>query len=256
MANAASTYGTLASLGAGSLTGVIAGDTADVAGTVNAFNKVPAQVTLATNTAVDSYAEKVTALTGSAAGNYSIADAGNTIGTLTITQPTATSTPTVTQSPDVVKIVIRQSEESSDRTKFLNMVIQDIATAIKSQQKTSNGFVVPVRQRDGKDALLVEKQPPEQPLEEGKVNYVLPEDTFSHTDANATITLSAKPKGQPDADLPLWLSFNASTGQFSGTPPAGTQLPITFAVTARDLKGNSKTVDVVFGTPSLTRSSN
>ncbi|WP_374554282.1 two-partner secretion domain-containing protein, partial [Aquitalea pelogenes] len=86
VADAFSTYGTLATLGSATLSGILNND--QVFGTVGAFTQGGASVTLAANTAAGSYVEKVTGLTGSGASNYVLAASGNTNGTLTI-QPLA-----------------------------------------------------------------------------------------------------------------------------------------------------------------------
>ncbi len=52
--------------------------------------------------------------------------------------------------------------------------------------------------------------------EDTAVSFTLPAGTFTDVD-DATLTLSAKLAG--GAALPSWLSFNAVTGAFSGTPP-------------------------------------
>ena len=86
VANASSTYGTVATVGAATLTGVLNGDT--VTPTVGVFSG-SAPVTLAANTSAGSYIEKVTALSNS---NYTIASSGNVNGTLTINPATLTYT--------------------------------------------------------------------------------------------------------------------------------------------------------------------
>ena len=78
VANASSTYGTTATLGAATLFGVLAGDT--VAPTVGAFSGMT-PVALTPRTPAGAYSEQVTALSSP---NYVIAASGNTPGTLTI----------------------------------------------------------------------------------------------------------------------------------------------------------------------------
>ncbi len=82
VADATSTYGTLATLGAATLTGLVGGDV--VSGVVGAFNANIESVTLAANTPVGTYAEKVIGLSGAAAANYVVLPSGNTDGVLTI----------------------------------------------------------------------------------------------------------------------------------------------------------------------------
>ncbi len=68
---------------------------------------------------------------------------------------------------------------------------------------------------------------------EGSWSYDVPASTFSHGDGSP-LTLSANVSG--GAALPDWLSFDASTGRFSGNPPAG-QADLAIVVTATDSVG-------------------
>ena len=83
VANATSTYGTLATLGASTLTGILSADTANVTATVSAVG-ANGTVALVFDTPAGNYTQQVTTLGGSAANNYQIANAGNSPGLLTI----------------------------------------------------------------------------------------------------------------------------------------------------------------------------
>lgn len=83
VADAFGTYGTLANFGALTLSGISSSDSGSVFGTLGLFSGSTA-VTLATTTPAGTYSEEVTGLYGSAAGNYSLATSGDTIGTLVI----------------------------------------------------------------------------------------------------------------------------------------------------------------------------
>jgi hypothetical protein len=83
VADSSSTYGTLATLGAVSLTGVQSADAGSLSATVGLFNGNLA-VALSPSLAAGTYSEEVVALTGSSAGKYVLAATGNTMGTLTI----------------------------------------------------------------------------------------------------------------------------------------------------------------------------
>ena len=87
VADAASTYGTTATLGAASLTGVVQGDT--IGGNV-AISQAGTPVSLAFNTSAGVYQESVSGLTGAAASNYVLATSGNNVGALTINQKALT----------------------------------------------------------------------------------------------------------------------------------------------------------------------
>ena len=78
--NSSSTYGTLAPLGAVTLTGVLASDLTNVSPVVSLFDSSNNSVTLSAALNAGTFTEKVTSLTGSAASNYTIAATGNTNG--------------------------------------------------------------------------------------------------------------------------------------------------------------------------------
>lgn len=82
VASATGTYGTLASTGTATLSGVLSGDS--VSGGVGLTTSSGSSVTLAASLAAGSYTESVTSLSGTSASNYSLASSGNTTGTLTI----------------------------------------------------------------------------------------------------------------------------------------------------------------------------
>ena len=66
-------------------------------------------------------------------------------------------------------------------------------------------------------------------------NYTVPAGTFADVDAGDVLSLSAK-LVNGDA-LPIWLSFNATTGTFSGTPPTTSLGNIAIQVVATDVFG-------------------
>ncbi|OWQ48889.1 hypothetical protein CDL60_03095 [Roseateles noduli] len=88
VADAASTYSTLATLGVATLGGVLAGDV--VTGTVAASADGSTPFTLAVNTRAGNYAEIVTGLGGAQAGNYTLAVGGNATGRLVVAPKTIT----------------------------------------------------------------------------------------------------------------------------------------------------------------------
>lgn len=73
--------------------------------------------------------------------------------------------------------------------------------------------------------------------EDALFSYVLPEGTFTDIDAGDVLTLSASLENG-DA-LPAWLSFDAGTRTFTGTPPNTSAGLITIRVTATDGDGSS-----------------
>ncbi|WJM79244.1 DUF4347 domain-containing protein, partial [Pectobacterium brasiliense] len=73
--------------------------------------------------------------------------------------------------------------------------------------------------------------PPQSVAQDGSLNFTVPSGTFTDPDGD-TLTLSATlADGSP---LPGWLSFNAATGTFSGTPGNGDVGSLSIKVTAND----------------------
>ncbi len=68
------------------------------------------------------------------------------------------------------------------------------------------------------------------------LTVTLPRGTFTHDDASALITVTARLKdGRP---LPNWLRFDPRTGTLSGQPPAGYRGTLQIELTGRDSRGN------------------
>ena len=68
-------------------------------------------------------------------------------------------------------------------------------------------------------------------------SYSVPNGLFNESIAGDTLTYSASlSNGQA---LPTWLSFNATTAQFSGTPPGSSASGVGLEITATDLAGLS-----------------
>jgi len=62
-----------------------------------------------------------------------------------------------------------------------------------------------------------------------------PPDTFSHSDPKAQVAVTASTSD--GGNLPEWVSFSATDGKFTGTPPPGVK-SLEVVVTARDSTGN------------------
>jgi Ca2+-binding RTX toxin-like protein len=73
--------------------------------------------------------------------------------------------------------------------------------------------------------------------EDAAFSFTVPENSFSDSDSGDTLTYSASLAS--GAELPAWLSFNASTGVFSGTPRQADVGSIEVRVTATDPSGLS-----------------
>ncbi|MFT3736953.1 MAG: VCBS domain-containing protein [Rhodocyclaceae bacterium] len=79
-------------------------------------------------------------------------------------------------------------------------------------------------------------------------SYTLPAGTFADVNASEVLTYSAKLSN--GSALPSWLSFNATTGVFSGTPTTGSAGTVAIVVTATDKAGATATgsFSIVIGT--------
>ena len=71
--------------------------------------------------------------------------------------------------------------------------------------------------------------------------YTFPDTTFADADTDDTLTYTAAQSD--DSELPSWLSFDATTRTFSGTPTAADHGTLTVRVTASDANGGSVTDD-------------
>lgn len=74
---------------------------------------------------------------------------------------------------------------------------------------------------------------------EAFMSFNIPQGTFVHSDASASVTLEAALND--GAPLPGWLAFDEATGTFSGTPPAEFEGVLMIRVTARDSNGSEAT---------------
>ena len=88
------------------------------------------------------------------------------------------------------------------------------------------------------DAPVVGTALAAQSITEGQTfSYVLPANSFTDIDTGDALTYSATLAG--GAALPTWLSFNAATRTFSGTPVSGSLSNLSIVVTAIDSGGLS-----------------
>jgi len=71
----------------------------------------------------------------------------------------------------------------------------------------------------------------------GSFSFQIPSNTFFDPDVGDTVSISVSPEG--GAALPGWLSFNSSTGVFSGIPSASDVGNVVIKVKATDSKGAS-----------------
>ncbi|WP_420904253.1 Calx-beta domain-containing protein [Candidatus Magnetaquiglobus chichijimensis] len=114
-------------------------------------------------------------------------------------------------------------------------------TGTVTQAGTPGAFQIvvlaPTGGSSGDAALVVNKGIPDVVTTTGggKIDVTIPPTAFAHTDANATVTLSAQQVN--GAGLPGWLRFDPKTGKFSGSPPADAKGEVVIRVMARDNNG-------------------
>ncbi len=88
------------------------------------------------------------------------------------------------------------------------------------------------------NAPTVENEIPDQAVQAGTAfSYQFPADTFDDADTADTLTYTAAQ--DDDTTLPTWLSFNASTRTFSGTPADTDVGTVSVKVTANDGSGET-----------------
>ncbi|WP_225086769.1 putative Ig domain-containing protein [Pectobacterium colocasium] len=85
--------------------------------------------------------------------------------------------------------------------------------------------------------------PPQTIAQDGSFSFIVPAGTFTDPDIGDTLTLSATLAD--GSALPAWLTFNAATGTFSGTPGNADVGNLSIRVTATD--GSNDSVSTTFG---------
>ena len=96
--------------------------------------------------------------------------------------------------------------------------------------------------QDVNDAPVVANPIENQRLNEGaNLDFTLPSNVFSDTDTGDTLTYTAVQADTAGSALPSWISFNDTTGNFSGTAPSVTSAgdTISIRVTATDTSSAS-----------------
>ena len=178
----------------------------------------------------------VTAIAGGAVGAARV----GTYGSLTLNAD-GTYTYTVNNSNAAVQALLTNADTLTDTFTY-TMADNTAATSTSTLTITIHGANdVP---RDA-TALTTQQVTVSTPL-----LYVVPVGTFADVDAGDTLTYTATLNG--GAPLPAWLTFNAATRTFSGTPTAVENLSI--VVTATDLSAtsvsNTFTLQVAAAAPS------
>ena len=128
--NANSTYGTVATAGAGQLNGAVIGDA--IGAVVSLYQQgTSTLVTPALRTSVGLYDEKVSGLSGVDAANYTLSGSGNTVGTLTIAPKAIVLTPdTISKTYDGLTSYSVQAADRSAIQAASGIVAGDVLTGI------------------------------------------------------------------------------------------------------------------------------
>ncbi|TRZ94195.1 MAG: hypothetical protein D4R84_09155, partial [Rhodocyclaceae bacterium] len=240
----------------------LAADLTVLSGQLGVGGETVTGVTLTFDTAAVGTGKTLTpsaAAVSSAAGNYNISYANNTTSSITAAATTTTSTPTsTTRAVETVVLSESDKKEGNDSCKpgglsgktcgsetkpgafITTPTITTTNTGGTEGSYTSpekGAYMVRVPSTDSKAVLTARDLISGTATQSnGRIQFTLPDDTFTHTRTNAVVQLSAtQANGQP---LPNWMSFDSQTGKISGTPPAGVRGEISIRVKARDNFGN------------------
>ncbi len=109
-----------------------------------------------------------------------------------------------------------------------------------------DGLVIEVNGTLNSAPTVANEIPDQSATEAMAFSYAFPENTFSDSDTNPTDTLTYSAVKSDDSGLPAWLSFNATTRTFSGTPTGSDLGTVSVKVTADDGYGGtvSDTFDI------------
>ena len=111
----------------------------------------------------------------------------------------------------------------------------DVARLISDEDADYASSEASQREED-ENSLRVQKTIPIQSVISGdSIEYTVPIDTFIHSDSTAEVTLVANMLD--GSEIPEWLSFNPSSGEFTGVPPAEFSGELQIYVIARDEVG-------------------
>ena len=165
-----------------------------------------------------------------------------------------------------VKVAGGAGAAPSDVTVAARTVTLTLATAVTAGQTVTVSYTVPadnpVQDELGVDAPALDDHPvmnntgvttnnpptlanaiEDRPARVGQAfSYTVPADTFNDADGDTLSYAAAKGDGTA---LPSWLSFNADSRTFSGTPADGDVGTVTVKVTASDGRGGSASDEFV-----------
>lgn len=164
-------------------------------------------------------------------GNRILFGAGIQLGDLTFTQDQTARTLTIQVGRSGLdKAVLTNFDPTATNGSLVvnTLVFGDGSTTSLAELFPSNVNHAPTVANPLADEVVQEDTP---------FNVVVPEDTFADPDAGDHLTLSASLANR--GALPTWLSFDASTGMFIGTPTNGDVGSLEVKVTATDAENLS-----------------
>ncbi|WP_143874403.1 beta strand repeat-containing protein [Nostoc linckia] len=214
--------------------------TASLTGQTRSFSVTPVNdVATITGTATAAVTEDATTPNLTATGSLTVndVDAGQNIFNTTVTSATGNlGSLSITQAGAYSYSVANSAVQylRAGQTKAETFTVKSVdGTASRNIVVTINGV---------NDApTLANALPDKTTIENSVFNFTVPANTFADVDAGDTLIYTATlDNGNP---LPSWLSFNATTRTFSGTPTAANVGNINIKVTATDT-GNAKVSDI------------
>jgi hypothetical protein len=154
-------------------------------------------------------------------------------------KPTDTTAPVVpgsTVGNDSLKVGNSRGATSSDTPIEIQVQRQGDLSDVYTRSEGFRTVVVKAEE----PALVVFRGVPDQYTESGaRISLTVPADAFAHTQPKEVVRLAATLQdGRP---LPVWVQFNAQTGQFAGEVPPGTTGELRIKVIARDMQGREAT---------------
>ncbi|MCT7952927.1 putative Ig domain-containing protein [Ancylothrix sp. C2] len=188
--------------------------------TVNAVNNPPVAATISNQNATENAAFNFAI----SAGTFSDVDAGDSL-TYTATLADGSALPSWLTFNSATQTFSGTPANGDVRTLSVKVTATDTGNASVS----SNFDIVVTNVNDTPTVTSISNQ---NATENAAFSFAIPAGTFNDTDAGDTLTYTAT---LPDGTaLPAWLSFNAATQTFSGTPANGNVGTITVKVTATD----------------------
>ena len=172
-------------------------------------------------------------LTGATTATPQLSFRGAAAETATLVLTGATDS--ATESTETITVALGPNDASANGNGFDRIALGTNVGGGADPHGTANSFDVMVTDVAPNSAPTVANAIPDQDATAGTAfSYVFPANTFADADSDALSYEAAQSDGSA---LPSWLTFDAETRTFSGTPLAANTGPVTVRVTADD--GNS-----------------